>query len=436
MKLEWHNEKRKVVDLIPADYNPRLLTEKDRADLKKSIERFNDVEPVVVNTGTRANTLIGGHQRVTIYADLGKLEIDVRVPNRELTIAEETELNIRLNKNTGRWDEEKLTQFDKGLLFDAGFDKYELSKLFDVHEAKDDSFDAEAAKNRIDQAKTKTGDVYKLGKHRLLCGDATKPEDYEKLMAGELAQMTFTDPPYNVAYQKGTEGEIQNDDMDAHAFHDFLLKACQRINSKTIGGIYICMSSSELGTLREAFEEAGGHWSTFVIWVKNTFTLGRGDYQQTYEPILYGWPSNIKNHFFNPARDIANVWEDLREIRTAYDGEHTTIKFQGFEVKIKGKVEGQVKRRKQITDIWRYDKPTKNPDHPTMKPIGLCAEAIKNSSAIGDIVLDPFAGSGSTLIAAERMDRRCFAMELDQKYCDVIVARWEEATGQKAEKVG
>ena len=282
MKLEWHNEKRKVADLIPADYNPRMLTEKDRADLKKSIERFNDVEPVVVNTGSRANTLIGGHQRVTIYADLGKTEIDVRVPNRELTIAEETELNIRLNKNTGRWDEDKLTQFDKGLLFDVGFDKFELSAIFDKKEAKDDAFDVEATVNKIIQPKTKQGEVYALGEHRLMCGDATKLSDIQRLLGTEEAQMVFTDPPYNVAYQKGTDGEILNDDMADRAFYEFLLQACKNIVEVTKGGVYVCMSSSELHTLKNAWEEAGGHWSTFVIWIKNTFTLGRGDYQQTY----------------------------------------------------------------------------------------------------------------------------------------------------------
>jgi DNA modification methylase len=169
--------------------------------------------------------------------------------------------------------------------------------------------------------------------------------------------------------------------------------------------------------------------------VKNVFTLSRSDYQHTYEPILYGWSGNVVNHHFIGNRDIPNVWEDIRELRSEFDGENTIIKFQGFEVKIKGKVEGEVRRRKQKTDIWRYDKPNRSKEHPTMKPIELCAEAIKNSSKQGEVVLDLFGGSGSTLIACEQLNRKARLMELDPKYVDVIIDRWEKLTGLKAEKL-
>jgi DNA modification methylase len=195
------------------------------------------------------------------------------------------------------------------------------------------------------------------------------------------------------------------------------------------------MSSSELPNLKKAWENNGGHWQSFIIWVKNNFTLSRADYQNTYEPMLYGWAKNIKNHFFIERRDIANVWEDLREVKTEFDGTHTSIKFQGFEVKIEGQVKGIIKRKKQRTDIWRYDKPTVSKEHPTMKPVALCLEAVKNSSQRGDIVLDLFLGSGSTAIACEKSGRRCYGMELDPQYIDVIISRWEKFTGQKAIKL-
>lgn len=292
------------------------------------------------------------------------------------------------------------------------------------------------------EPKAKTGDIYQLGRHRIICGDSTDPEVIAKLMNGNKADMCFTDPPYNVDYQGGMGTHalnkrqgILNDKMDAESFYNFLLAACRNIVQFCNGGIYICMSSSELDSLKVAFETAGGHWQSFIIWVKNTFTLSRSDYQHTYEPILYGWPEGIKNHFFIEQRDNGNVWEDLRAAKAEFDGEFTTIKFSGFEVKIKGKAEGEIRRGKQKIDVWRYDKPKKSAEHPTMKPLELCAEAIKNSSFDGQIVMDIFLGSGSTLISAEQLNRTCYGCELDPKYIDVIIARWEKLTGGKAVKI-
>jgi len=196
------------------------------------------------------------------------------------------------------------------------------------------------------------------------------------------------------------------------------------------------MSSSEIDNLKVAWEKNGGHWQSFIIWVKNNFTLSRSDYQNTYEPILYGWAKNTKNHYFIEDRDGANVWEDLSNVKTEYTEEHTIISFQGFKIKLPGKIEnGEVIRKRQKSDIWRYDKPVKSSEHPTMKPIELCIEAIKNSSKRGDIVLDLFLGSGSTLIASEKIERKCYGVELDPKYIDVIIQRWEDYTGDKAEKL-
>ena len=228
--------------------------------------------------------------------------------------------------------------------------------------------------------------------HRLLCGDALDPVDYDTLLGPRRAQMVFTDPPYNVAYgehggaaQAGRRRGIQNDDL-GEGFYDFLLAACRNLLTCTDGAVYVCMSSSELHTLQKAFVDAGGHWSTFIIWAKNTFTLGRSDYQRQYEPILYGWREGAKHH-----------WCGDRD--------------QG--------------------DVWSFDKPTASPLHPTTKPVPLVQRAVENSSDPEDVVLDLFLGSGSSLIACERSGRTCYGMELEPAYIDVAVLRWEAFTGEK-----
>lgn len=259
---------------------------------------------------------------------------------------------------------------------------------------------------------------------------------------GGMADCAFTDPPYNVDYTGGMNAKdknsrtgILNDKMSKDKFFNFLHAVCLNLTEYSKGANYICMSSSELDTLKSAYEQAGGHWQSFIIWVKNTFTLSLADYQHTYEPILYGWPAKTKNHFFIDQRNLANVWEDLQEVKTKFDGENTIIKFQGFEVKIKGKAEGMVKRGKMRTDIWRYDKPNKSVEHPTMKPVAMVLEAIINSTQEGDIVLDPFLGSGTTLIASEKSGRVCYGLELDPRYVSVILERWSEYTKQKWKKI-
>ena len=204
----------------------------------------------------------------------------------------------------------------------------------------------------------------------------------------------------------------------------------------TVGGIYICMSSSEMHHLLEAFTRAGGHWQSNVIWVKNNFTLSRADYQNTYEPILYGWPARKEGHYFVDRRDIANVWEDLSKVTTEFNGKTTEITFQGFKIRLEGEVKsGEIIRKKQHMDIWRHDKPIRSAEHPTMKPVSLVMEAIMNSSEEGDTVLDPFIGSGTSIISAEKSGRICYGMELDCHYVDVAVRRWEEYTKKKAKKI-
>ena len=256
-----------------------------------------------------------------------------------------------------------------------------------------------STRRRPEEAVTKPGDIWLLGEHRLLCGDTTIYDDVKKLMQDDVAAMIFTDPPYNVnygstmkdslRYHAGTLGgrKIMNDNL-GDSFAQFLADSLSNLMMFNKGAVYICMSSSELHTLYNAFIAAGGKWSTFIIWAKNTFTLGRADYQRQYEPILYGWNANQK-HYWCGDRDQS--------------------------------------------DVWAYNKPVKNDLHPTMKPVELVERAINNSSKLGDIVLDGFGGSGSTIIAAEKTGRKARLIELDPKFCDVIVRRWEEYTGQKAQ---
>ncbi len=234
---------------------------------------------------------------------------------------------------------------------------------------------------------TVLGDVWVLGNHRLMCGDSTSIDAVEKLMDGQKADMVFTDPPYNVDYgntakdkMRGTNRTIMNDNL-GDGFEKFLYDTCVNMLTVCKGALYVCMSSSELHTLQKAFVDAGGKWSTFVIWAKNTFTLGRADYQRQYEPILYGWKQG-NDHFWCGARD------------------------QG--------------------DVWFVNKPVRNELHPTMKPVELVERAVNNSSKSRDIVLDCFGGSGTTLIACEKNGRTARLMELDPKYCDVIIKRWQE----------
>jgi DNA modification methylase len=267
-----------------------------------------------------------------------------------------------------------------------GFSEEEFSALLDELENEADPEDdsvPEVPATPISRA----GDVWQLGDHLLLCGDALDAHSYSKLLSGDAAAMVFTDPPYNVAYRApGLGVEIANDNLGG-GFGGFLETACGHLLLHTRGAVYICMSSSELHTLYEAFTRAGGHWSTFLIWGKNAFTLGRADYQRQFEPILYGWKEGAQ-HYWCGARD------------------------QG--------------------DLWLVDRPQVNDLHPTMKPVSLIERAVRNSSKRGEIVLDPFAGSGSTLIACEETGRKARLIELEPKYCDVIVERWQQVTNQEA----
>jgi DNA modification methylase len=391
LQIAW----RPLGELIPYPRNPRTHTDAQVAQIAASIREFGWTNPVLVDG---ANGIIAGHGRVLAARKLG-LE---RVPVIELAHMSEAQKRAyvladnQLALNAG-WDEALLRLeladlselgFDLGLI---GFGTGELELL--LAGGKEGLIDDDDAPALPEQAVTRPDDLWMMGEHRLLCGDATVMADVERVLDGRLADMTFTDPPYNVDYVssakdklRGKRRPILNDNLGS-GFEAFLHEACANILSVTKGAVYVCMSSSELHTLQRGFTAAGGKWSTFVIWAKHAFTLGRSDYQRQYEPILYGWRDG-HDHYWCGARD------------------------QG--------------------DVWFFDKPARNDLHPTMKPVALVERAIRNSSKSRDIVLDPFGGSGSTLIACEKAGRQARLIELDPRYCDVIVRRWQEWTGEAA----
>jgi DNA modification methylase len=384
--------------LIPYARNPRTHTEEQVAQIAASIAEFGFVNPVLVGAD---GVIIAGHARVMAARKLGMAEAPVVVLDH-LTEAQRRALVIadnRLAQNAG-WDEEMLRvelealredEFNLDLL---GFEDAEIEALLAEHQGESPGLtDEDAVPEAQDNAVTVPGDLWVLGDHRLVCGDATQMEAIQKVLAGGLADMTWTDPPYGVNYGATMKDKLRkkhrriaNDNLGP-AFEPFLRDACANILAVTKGAVYICMSSSELHTLHKAFTAAGGHWSTFLIWAKNTFTMGRSDYQRQYEPILYGWKEG-SDHYWCGARD------------------------QG--------------------DVWFVKKPVANDLHPTMKPVELVERAIRNSSKSRDTVLDPFAGSGSTLIACEKTHRQARLIELEPRYCDVIIRRFEEFSGKRA----
>lgn len=384
-------ERKHTAELLPADYNPRKDLKPGDAEyekLKRSIEQFGYVEPVIWNKTT--GFVVGGHQRLKVLLDMGITEIECVVV--EMDAEKEKALNIALNKISGEWDKDKLALLIadlQGADFDVsltGFEPAEIDSLFkdtQQNKVKDDDFDVEAELNA--PVITKAGDVWTLGRHRLVCGDSTNSDTFSLLMGDRKANLVITDPPYNVNYE-GSAGKIKNDNMADDAFYQFLLAAFQNTEAAMAddASIYVFHADTEGLNFRRAFADAGFRLSGTCIWKKQSLVLGRSPYQWQHEPILYGWKKKGKHQW--------------------YTG------------------------RKEST-IWEFDKPKKNGDHPTMKPIPLLAYPIMNSSMSNTLVLDPFGGSGSTLIACEQTDRSCCTIELDEKFCDVIVKRYIEQVG-------
>ena len=384
-------EEIEISKLKPATYNPRQITTKQYKDLRSSVEKFGLVDPIIVN---KDMTIIGGHQRYKICKDLKHTEIDCVV--LDLSKEEERELNIRLNKNTGEFDMDILAnEFDIDELTDWGFKHIDLDINIDkITEGNtEDDHIPEAKESRV-----KLGDVWQLGKHRLMCGDSTKESDVEKLMNGEKADMVFTDPPYGVNYEGGHNEKkrevIKNDEIQKEQLSNLYRDSINILIKYTQNycPFYIWYASQKSIETFSGISQTDLDIRSIIVWYKVKSGLGgfMAQYIYNYEPLIYGHKKkkSIK-------------WYGATDEKT----------------------------------IWELPNDNKNKLHPTQKPIALPIRAIKNSSKTKDIVLDIFLGSGSTLIACEKTNRICYGMELDTKYCDVIIERWEQFTGQKATKL-
>lgn len=377
-------------ELKPAAYNPRKKLkkgDKEYEKIKQSFLKFGYVDPIIVNEDL---TVIGGHQRLTVLKDLDYETAKCVIV--DLPKEDEKALNIALNKITGQWDEALLAD----LLLDlqesdfnldlTGFEPPEIDDILsNVHdkELSEDEFDVEEELKK--PTVSRHGDIWQLGKHRVICGDSTKAETYKQLLDDRKANLVVTDPPYNVDVEE-TAGKILNDNMSDGDFYQFLLSMFTQVENhmEDDASIYVFHADTEGLNFRKAFKDAGFYLSGCCIWKKNSLVLGRSPYQWQHEPCLYGWKKKGKHQWFSD--------------------------------------------RKQTT-IWEYDRPKSSKDHPTMKPIQLMAYPIQNSSMRGTIVLDPFLGSGSTLIATDQTGRVCYGIELDEKFVDVIVKRYIEVTG-------
>ena len=382
--MNWHTETRKVSELKNWESNPRTISEESYKELKKSIGDLGNFEPLVINTD---GTVLAGNQRLRVHKEQGDSEVEVSVPERELTEEEIKKIGIISNRHSGEWDMDKLANEFEDVLTELGFDDLMPEVELDVKE--DDYEEPEDLPIRV-----KLGEVWQLGKHRLMCGDSTKIEDVEKLMNGEKADMVFTDPPYNVDYGASKNPRhkirsIKNDSMGTEAWMNFCNDFMVNIQQFNTGDIYMWGAPGPEGMrMRLLLIELGCHWSATIVWKKDQLVLTPANYQRMYEPCFYGW--------FD---------------KSSYNGD-----------------------RKQ-TEVWEIDRPKNSKLHPTMKPVELCSRGIQNSSKKNDKVLDLFGGSGSTLIACEQTNRKCYMMELDEHYCDVIIDRWETFTGNKATKL-
>ena len=419
-----------ISELKQTAYNPRKDLRPGDAEyekLKRSIEEFGYVEPVIWNK--RTGNIVGGHQRAKVLQDLGYETITCIVV--DLDDLSEKALNVALNKISGEWDIPLLTDLLKELdesdidVFLTGFDAAELGEMFGEKNPNDlvgDDFDVDSAAEAIETPYTETGDIWLLGEHRLMCGDSTEKSDITALTDGDHMDMCFTDPPYNVNYESDIAGKIMNDNMSDNDFLSFLTSAFSMIflALKPGGAFYICHADTEGLNFHKAVKTAGLTLRQCLVWVKNIFVIGRQDYQWQHESILYGWKPGA-GHYFTSDRSNSTVIDDLKN---ADIGKLKKSELVSLLTLLQDESE-------TITTVIRENKPNKNADHPTMKPIRLCGRCIQNSSRRGEKVLDLFGGSGSTLIACEQIDRTAYLMELDAKFCDVIVRRYIHTFGNR-----
>ena len=396
-----------IDDLMSDPANPRRMDEAEQESLTRSIQQFGFVAPIVAREADRR--VIGGHQRLLVGRRLGMKKVPVVFV--DVTAEQAAVLSLALNRIQGEWDEPLLAQLLAELqrtpdidLTLSGFGDEEIHTLLrslelEALRGQPEHFDLDAALDAAQRAgpSAPSGACWQLDDHRLICVDATDPAIVARLLADRNARMAFCDPPYNVAYgdhggrQRGQRRRrLANDALPPEQWAAFCQAWAQNLLAVVDGAIYVCMSTREWPTVSAILAAAGGHWSDTIIWAKDRHVLGRADYQRAYEPIWYGWREDASHH-----------WCGDRD----------------------------------QTDVWAIPRPAVADLHPTMKPLALVEQAIENSSQPNDLVLDLFLGSGSTLIAAERTGRTCYALELDPHYCAVAIARWEAFTGRTAEAV-
>lgn len=417
-------ENVEIDKLKPYENNARTHSEAQVDKIARSIEQFGFINPVLIDGDYG---IIAGHGRVMGAKQLGMTEVpclfveDLDENQKRAYILADNKLALDAG-----WDDAILKaelNFLKDANFDISLTGFEMDEI-DLNatpvEFQEDYFDTE--EELPVEPKAKYGDIYQLGQHRLMCGSSTNPEDVKKLVNGKVMDLVVTDPPYNVDYE-GTAGKIENDNMDDLSFHDFLFDFYTQMMSvlKEGGAFYIFHADSEGLNFRSALKQAGGTVKETLIWVKNSLVLGRQDYQWKHEPCLYGWKEGA-GHYFIDDRCQTTVFED--------DSEYEKMTKEQLIQHIK-----QILEEQCPTTIIHENKPARNDLHPTMKPINLIGRLVKNSSREKENVYDGFGGSGSTLIACEQLNRKAYLMELDPRFVDVIIKRWEDFTGKKAVKL-
>ena len=376
--------------------NPRIIKDEKFKKLVKSIEdnpEMTSLREILVYPHGDKYVVIGGNMRLKAMKELGYKEAPCKVIPEETTVEQLKAYTIKDNSGFGEWDYDMLSSdWDLSLLSDCAIDLPDIELPEEEKEVVEDDFSEEEAAQA--ESRVQRGDIWRLGEHRLMCGDSTDPECVKALMGGQMADLYLTDPPYNVDYTGGTKDKlkIQNDSMDDDKFRAFLIDAFMAANEhiKKGAAFYIWHADSEGFNFRYAVKANGWLLKQTLIWVKNSLVMGRQDYQWKHEPCLYGWKDGSSHNWYGD--------------------------------------------RKQTTTL-EFNRPTRADLHPTMKPLDLWGYQVKNSSKKGDVVLDSFGGSGTTIITCEQLERRGYCMELDAHYCDVIIARWEKLTGKTAEKV-
>lgn len=420
--------------------NPRSIKDDKYRQLKKSLEAdpdFMGVREIVVFPYNGKHVIVGGTMRYRALKELGYADSVVKVLSPDTPPDKIRRFILKDNSAFGEYDWEALAnEWDVSEIVDCGIDVPELDKVKTEEEAEEDDYDV--AGNLPAQPKARYGDVYRLGNHRLICGDSTRPEVLDILIGDGKVDLLLTDPPYNVDYSSKNEAlnaadkgnrvqkDIANDKMADGAFLDFLTAAFESANRylKKGGAFYIWHAGTEGLNFKLAVKAVGWELKQILIWAKNNMVLGRQDYQWKHEPCLYGWKPGA-SHFFVNRRDLLTLTED-----EAPDIDSMT------KDELKALLRNLLNEDKTPTTVIHEDKPLRSADHPTMKPIKLMGRAIKNSTRPGEVVLDLFGGSGSTLMAAEQLARSCYTVELDPAYIDVIIKRWEEYTGDTAELLG